>query len=666
MLNNETFLGNRYEIIEKIGSGGMSDVYRAKDHSLGRDVAIKVLKPEFAEDSSFVTRFRTEAQAAASLEHPNIVNIYDVGSEDGLYYIVMEYVDGITLKRYIATKGRLGYNEALSIAIQMARGLEAAHNHGIVHQDIKPQNIIISKEGKVKVTDFGIARAANSNTIRAGSMGSVHYVSPEQARNGYVSYASDIYSMGIVMYEMVTGRVPFDGDTPVAIAIQHIQSQMTPPEDLVPGLPIAISRIIEKCTMKSPERRYASASELLVDLKKAMVNPNEDFVVIPQPGASDFDKTRVISNDEQEEIKKHSFFKNDDDESDRVPDTDKDDKDDDDSPVNSRMDKAITIMGIAAAIVIVAIIIFFVGSVFNVFHFGSSKKKAKTTTEKTTVVVPDLKGYSIAQAKTALKAKGLKFAKAGEESSDTVDKDDIIRTDPKSGKKVEPGTTVSVYVSTGKGNIDVPSVVGKDQGEATSILKDAGFDVETKTVYSDSVASGKVISQTPDSSDKDAKEGDTVTITVSRGVETVQVPYVKEKAQSDAQNAITSAGLAVGNVTQQPDSTIAKGKVISSDPAGGSKVSKGTRVNLVVSTGPQLYSFSQKISPMDTDNYDENFVVLKDSNGKQLKTWTIGEETTVSVTDITTQNGTLEYYVDSSMADKLGSSAVTFTAQQSQ
>ncbi|MBQ1916914.1 MAG: Stk1 family PASTA domain-containing Ser/Thr kinase, partial [Lachnospiraceae bacterium] len=372
MLSNGTFLGNRYEIIEKIGSGGMSDVYRAKDHSLGRDVAIKVLKSEFSQDSSFVTKFRAEAQSAAVLEHPNIVNIYDVGSEDGLYYIVMEYVEGITLKKYIATKGRLGYNEALSIAIQVARGIEAAHNKGIVHQDIKPQNIIISKEGKVKVTDFGIARAANSNTIHAGSMGSVHYVSPEQARNGFVSYASDIYSLGIVMYEMVTGKVPFDGDTPVAIAIQHIQSQMTPPEELVPGLPIAVSRIIEKCTMKSPERRYASAGELLVDLKKAMVNPDEDFVVIPQNNASDLDKTRVITKGEQDEIKKRSFFKEDDD--DPVPETDRDSENDDDAPVNSRMDKAITIMGIAAAVVIVAIIIFFVGSVFDIFHFGGSSK----------------------------------------------------------------------------------------------------------------------------------------------------------------------------------------------------------------------------------------------------------------------------------------------------
>ncbi len=661
MLSNGTFLGNRYEIIEKIGSGGMSDVYRAKDHSLGRDVAIKVLKSEFSQDSSFVTKFRAEAQSAAVLEHPNIVNIYDVGSEDGLYYIVMEYVEGITLKKYIATKGRLGYNEALSIAIQVARGIEAAHNKGIVHQDIKPQNIIISKEGKVKVTDFGIARAANSNTIHAGSMGSVHYVSPEQARNGFVSYASDIYSLGIVMYEMVTGKVPFDGDTPVAIAIQHIQSQMTPPEELVPGLPIAVSRIIEKCTMKSPERRYASAGELLVDLKKAMVNPDEDFVVIPQNNASDLDKTRVITKGEQDEIKKRSFFKEDDD--DPVPETDRDSENDDDAPVNSRMDKAITIMGIAAAVVIVAIIIFFVGSVFDIFHFGgSSKKKDDQSTEKTTVEVPDLEEYTISQAKAALKEKGLEFAKAGEESSDTVDKGAITRTDPVAGSKVEPGSTVKVYVSSGKGDIKVPSVIGDTEEEATTALEDAGFDVETRSDYSDSVEKGKVISQTPDANTS-GKEGDTVIITISQGSESITVPPVAGKSQSAAESTLKNAGLAAGSISEQASDTVKKGCVITSDPAEGTSVKKGTKVSLVISTGPATYSYSDVIEPKDTDDYDENYVVLLDANGKKIKSWTVSDTMDVSASGITPPTGTLEYYSDSSMDEELGSNAVSFTAE---
>ncbi|MGN0269441.1 MAG: Stk1 family PASTA domain-containing Ser/Thr kinase [Candidatus Weimeria sp.] len=658
MLSNGTFLGNRYEIIEKIGSGGMSDIYRAKDHSLGRDVAIKVLKSDFAQDSSFVTKFRAEAQSAAALEHPNIVNIYDVGSEDGLYYIVMEYIEGITLKQYIAKKGRLGYNEALSIAIQMARGIEAAHNKGIVHQDIKPQNIIISKEGKVKVTDFGIARAANSNTIHAGSMGSVHYVSPEQARNGFVSYASDIYSLGIVMYEMVTGRVPFDGDTPVAIAIQHIQSQMTPPEEIVPGLPIAVSRIIEKCTMKSPERRYASASELLVDLKRAMVNPDEDFVVIPN-GASDLDKTRVISKSEQDEIKRRSFFKEDD--TDPVPETDRDSENNDDAPVNSRMDKAVTIMGIAAAVVIVIIILFFVGSIFDIFHFGG-KSKSDSSTEKTVVEVPDLEGFSVSQAKAALKEKGLEFAKAGEESSDDVDKGDITRTDPEAGTKVEPGSTVQVYISSGKGDISVPSVIGDSEEEAKAKLEAAGFDVETRSDYSDSVEKGKVMIQTPEADTK-GKEGDTVTITISLGTETIDVPDVTNKSQSAAQSTLENSGLSAGSISEEPSDTVKKGNVISSNPAAGTKVNKGAKVNLVISTGKATYSYSDEVDVMNSDTYDSNYVVLTDANGNKVKSWTITEATDISASGITTSTGTLTYYSDSSESEKLGSQAVSFSAE---
>ena len=366
MLASGTFLGNRYEILEKIGAGGMSDVYRAMDHSLSREVAVKVLKPEFAQDANFVSKFRAEAQSAAGLEHPNIVNIYDVGSEDGLYYIVMEYVEGITLKTYIAKKGRLGYNEVLSIAIQVGRGIEAAHNKAIVHRDIKPQNIIISKEGKVKVTDFGIARAATSNTIHADIMGSVHYVSPEQARNGYVTYQSDIYSLGIVIYEMCTGRVPFDGDTTVAIAIQHLQAEMTPPSEYAPDLPIAVERIIKKATMKSPDRRYASISEMLIDLKKALINPNEDFVVIAD--AAGVDKTRVISDEEvakiQQQVKKNEAEKRAKEPAKKVEEELVDD-DDVDGPVNPRLDKAITFMGIAAAVIVVALVVYFVGSFFN-------------------------------------------------------------------------------------------------------------------------------------------------------------------------------------------------------------------------------------------------------------------------------------------------------------
>ena len=278
MLKEGMFVQERYEIIGRIGSGGMADVYKAKDHKLNRFVAMKVLKQEFREDKAFISKFRVEAQSAAGLAHPNIVNVYDVGEDHGISYIVMELVEGITLKEYIDKKGRLAVREATSIAIQVCMGLEAAHRNGIVHRDVKPQNIIISTDGKVKVTDFGIARAASSNTINSSVMGSVHYSSPEQARGGYSDYKSDIYSLGITLYEMLTGTVPFDGDSTVAIAIKHLQEELPSPRKYVPDLPKSTVQIIYKCTQKSPDRRYNDMAEVIRDLKESLVNPEGDFV----------------------------------------------------------------------------------------------------------------------------------------------------------------------------------------------------------------------------------------------------------------------------------------------------------------------------------------------------------------------------------------------------
>lgn len=258
----------------------MADVYKAKDHKLNRFVAMKVLKPEFSADTNFIRKFQREAQAAAGLAHPNVVNVFDVGEDHGVNYIVMELVEGITLKEYISKKGKLTVKEATSIAIQVSMGLEAAHNRNIVHRDIKPQNIIISTDGKVKVTDFGIARVATSNTISTNAMGSVHYSSPEQVRGGYSDFKSDIYSLGITMYEMVTGRVPFDGDTTVAIAIKHLQDEMAPPSKYVPDLPHSLEEIILKCTQKSPDRRYSTLAELINDLKHSLIDPDGNFVNI--------------------------------------------------------------------------------------------------------------------------------------------------------------------------------------------------------------------------------------------------------------------------------------------------------------------------------------------------------------------------------------------------
>ncbi|MFG6368467.1 MAG: Stk1 family PASTA domain-containing Ser/Thr kinase [Lachnospiraceae bacterium] len=297
MIKLGMLIGGRYVILEKIGTGGMSDVYRAKDQKLNRFVAVKVLKQEFSENRNFVSKFRVEAQAAAGLMHPNIVNVYDVGEEDGIHYIVMELVEGITLKKYIEKKVRLTTKEAISIAIQVAMGIEAAHNNHIIHRDIKPQNIIISKEGKVKVTDFGIAKAASSNTITSNVMGSVHYTSPEQARGGFSDEKSDIYSMGITMFEMLTGRVPFNGDTTVAIAIKHIQDPMPLLRDFVPEVPQSVENIVMKCTQKSPDRRYQNMSEMIADLKRSLINP--DAVIAQVDTEDDIGKTKIMPNSER-------------------------------------------------------------------------------------------------------------------------------------------------------------------------------------------------------------------------------------------------------------------------------------------------------------------------------------------------------------------------------
>ena len=305
MLKPGILLQNRYEIMNRIGSGGMADVYKARDHKLNRFVAVKVLKQEFKDDRAFVSKFRVEAQAAAGLAHANIVNVYDVGEDRGVSFIVMELVEGITLKSYIAKKGRLSVREATSIALQVAAGLESAHNNGIIHRDVKPQNIIISMDGKAKIADFGIARAASSDTITSSAMGSVHYCAPEQTRGGYSDAKSDIYSMGITMYEMLTGRVPFDGDTTVEVALKHLQEEIPNPAQYVTEIPYAMQQIVIKCMQKSPDRRYANMGELIRDLRESLVNPEGNFVTIPKLDRKA--QTVLFSKDELTRIKNSSM-----------------------------------------------------------------------------------------------------------------------------------------------------------------------------------------------------------------------------------------------------------------------------------------------------------------------------------------------------------------------
>ena len=640
MLTEGMYIADRYEILGKVGAGGMSDVYKAKDLTLGRFVAIKVLKAEFSEDINFVTKFRSEAQAAAGLEHPNIVNIYDVGSENGLHYIVMEYVEGITLKTYIEKKGQLSFKEAVSIAIQVGRGIEAAHNKNIVHRDIKPQNIMISTEGKVKVTDFGIARAATSNTISSDVMGSVHYSSPEQARNGFVDGKSDIYSLGIVMYEMVTGRVPFDGDTTVAVAIQHLQEEMVPPSVYAPNLPISMEKIILKCTQKNPDRRYSSMTALLADLRKALISPNEDFVVMV-PLANQ-DKTRVIGADDLNQIKKQTANVYVDPASIKIQepvidddDDDDDDIDDEDGDINPKMEKAITI-------IIIYLCITLAGGMKSGKNTSSNTETTKTETQtgdsqstqiKDGVVVPSLTGKTMDQAKQELNGTGLGIRQAGTASSDTVEKGQIISQDPADGKTVEKNTTIEVIISSGaadgssENKVDIPNVVGQSETDASAALTAKGFNVTKTTSYSSSVAEGYVISQTPNG-DTQGKEGDTITLEISLGSEKITVPDVSTSYKSEEQAREMLSQFNVSTTTKYSDTDA--GIVIGQSLAAGTQADPGASITITVSLGPepaqQITTKTYKLNvslrlPSDTSNISGADIVLYDDQGNVLQTW---------------------------------------------
>lgn len=632
MLEIGSFLSDRYEILSKVGAGGMSDVYKAKDHILSRFVAIKVLKQEFSEDSSFVTKFRAEAQSAAGLEHPNIVNIYDVGSENGLYYIVMEYVEGITLKTYIEKKGQLSFKESASIAIQVARGIEAAHNKNIIHRDIKPQNIIISTDGKVKVTDFGIAKATSSNTISSDVMGSVHYASPEQARNGFVDGRSDIYSLGIVMFEMVTGRVPFDGDTTVAVALQHLQEEIARPSIYAPDLPISFEKIILKCTQKTPDRRYQTIEELLTDIRRSLAHPDEDFVTIAP--LVDGGKTKVISPEELDKIKEgrgvaedlndddtdadnddeYADDEDDDDEYDEsLLDDDDDDEDDDDDDdgklLNPKMDKAITIMGIVTAVIIVIVIIYLALSVAGVFKFGGKKNSESQQTESQTQTesesesetqtetegqMIDIRGMSVEDAQKAVDRLKLDLTVFAFETKQSDKKDGtILEQDVKAGDTVKRGSQINVVIA-GKGDstsemVKVPSVIGKTKSSAKSTLESAGFSVTFEYGdYNDSVAADVVTAQSPSAKNKAAK-GSTVTVTLSPGQKPITVPNVVGASQSHAESALAGAGLKYTYADSQYSDTVPAGNVISQTKSGET-VAAGTTITLTLSKGKQQIS----------------------------------------------------------------------------
>ena len=613
MLKEGMIVGERYEIISRIGSGGMADVYKAKDHKLNRLVAVKVMKAEFSEDKSFIAKFRKEAQAAAGLAHPTVVNVYDVGEDNGIYYIVMELVQGITLKDYITRKGKLTVREATSIAIQVSLGLEAAHRSNIIHRDVKPQNIIISIDGKVKLSDFGIARAASSNTISSNVMGSVHYSSPEQVRGGYSDSKSDIYSLGITMYEMVTGRVPFDGDTTVAIAIKHLQEEIESPRKYVPDLPYSLEQIILKCTQKSVDRRYNSMTELIEDLKHSLLDPNGNFVKLT-PLASHA-QTVMLSSDELDAIREgrsgyavpkkaeeqYPEYEEDEEEEDDEEDTEYDEEDDDeeDGEISSKLEKAMTIGGFIIGAIIICILIFFIAKAAGLVNFGSKRddtqqqieqeeEPEEVVDENGQVQVPNLMNMTEENALSVLEQMGLKGNKIGETQSDAP-AGTIISQEQAAGDKVDQGTVINYTVSAGTDSPTVPAVTGLSQSEAEAQIKALGLETAIQQSYSDTVAIGKIISVDPAAGTKLSK-GATVTLVVSLGEENKQiaVPSVIGQDETTAKKTLNDTGFQVNVETTTVSNGVGEGCVASQDIPAGTEKDPGTTITLQIYHAPEV------------------------------------------------------------------------------
>lgn len=650
MLNPGTYLQGRYEILEKIGSGGMSVVYKAKCHTLNRLVAIKVLKEEFASDENFVSKFKMEAQAAARLSHPNIVNVYDVVDEENLHYIVMELIEGITLKSYIEKKELLDSKEAIGIAIQVAQGIAAAHEQHIIHRDIKPQNMIISKDGKVKVADFGIARAVSSQTVNSSAaVGSVHYISPEQARGGYCDERSDIYSFGITLYEMVTGRVPFEGDNTVAVALAHLEDPVVPPGDYNPQVYPGLEDIILKCTKKKPDRRYGSMEEVIHDLHRVLMDPECDIYQNEEiEEGGDPYQTRPISKDELSQIRDHHRRKSREtgadeaekgtegletsDEENGSPDSlSKEDAEEfgdgtgdhrsryhssrkrefhkkipsrkRDEDVSTQFERMIAAIGIIAAILVVIVVVFVFSRLTGLFWPGSGQDSQENQTEAVTQsasmeeiqVIPD-EGETIMpnvldlprdMAESKLKEYDIVMKVTGEEYSENYSKGYVMRQDVDEGTAVEKWSTVGVTISKGSERVDVKALnlSGMDKKQAEEILKDKDLIPSAKEEANDTMPKGKVIRV----GTEEAKAGDTVELFVSSGPKTVQgqVPKLTDGDAAAADALLKAAGLVSGTVTYEYDPSKPHGQVLSQSELPGTMLEPQSAVDYVVNDSAQ-------------------------------------------------------------------------------
>ncbi len=620
-------LGNRYEIIEKIGNGGMATVYKATDKVLKRNVAVKILRDEFTTDDEFIKRFEVEAQSAARLTHPNIVSIYDVGVDGNLYYIVMELIQGKTLKEIIIKeKGPLPWKWSINVSIQIASALEMAHRNNIIHRDIKPHNIIITEDGVAKVTDFGIAKAVSNSTITAfgTTIGSVHYFSPEHARGGFTDAKSDLYSLGVVMYEMVTGRVPFDADTPVSVALKHMQEEPVEPIELNPNLPIAVNKIIMRALQKDTTLRYQTASEMLVDLKKSLKDPEGDFVeeLEYDPTA----KTQVIDTNAYRDNKqtKNSSGKKD----------------------GKFKTFVKTHKGLSIFIGLLLLFVLSLGGTMLVLNLTNPPE----------VAMPNVVGLSKEEAQKEIENVKLKFEIEKEEYNKDVPEGFIISQDPtymEKFNKVKQGSTVKVVVSKGEEKTTVPKVVGMEKDKAVKALEDAKLKVEIVEESSKKVQEGYVISQET-SPDTEAFAGDTIKIHVSTGVEKATVPDVIGKSQADAKKTLEAQGFVVA-VTTSEDSSKENGIVLKQSLDSGKTVEKGSTVTITVNSYEASKTMSVNINVKAiTGGYSEE---TSNSNTTENKT--------VKTVSITLKSGNNTLYSDSGVDKNTTSKSTTISGKGS-
>ncbi|EUC77844.1 MAG: Stk1 family PASTA domain-containing Ser/Thr kinase [[Eubacterium] sulci] len=601
-------LAGRYELIEKIGEGGMAVVYKAKDRLLNRYVAIKILRPEFTQDEQFLDSFKRESQAAAGLQHPNIVSIYDVGRTGNINFIVMELVDGRPLSDFIKENGHLDYKTTIDIAKQVASALAIAHKHQIIHRDVKPHNIMITSDGVAKLTDFGIARAVSKATMVADTskiIGSVHYFSPEQARGAYVDERSDIYSLGIVMFEMLTGRVPFDGETPVEVALKHINEDVPSPAKLVPGIPPALDKVVLKATDKYQTERYKSADEMLEALKNVefvtqMVGDRVFAGETDNKPRRDENLVAPVMSSRREDREQEMVIAP---ANPRKPKAKSDDK---------KKKKRAIIIGVAAAVILALFGILYVSGIIG----GGGKE----------VTVPDVKGMSYSEAKEVLEAKGLKIEKADEPiASQKIEKGKIVSQTPSKNSKVKKGRTVRVILSAGNTELKVPDLKGLSYKEAKTLLSEMGLQISKgDEVDSDSVAEGLIASQYPSAKTK-VDKGDIITVNISKGKKDAVIPKLVGTtftSESDVSDILSKYGYKLGKVSYE-ESYETPGTIIKQSPDAGTTAEKKTSVDIVISkakskaTVPNLngMTYDQAESALQSLGFSVGRVTEEENNG---------------------------------------------------